>query len=142
MRIHKQIKFFVSTEKENFETREEVFLDISSRTTKWLWGWRLIQVHNASEHYTQRHWEHLPWNTLWNKISVMENVLRHKKPDKKSMTVSKSDTILILLGLNEYVDLGLVKLTLMTKSSKKKKSWFSKGEEMYKILTSQKLILQ
>ena len=52
----------------------------------------------------------------------MENVLRHKKPDKKSMTVSKSDTILILLGLNEYVDLGLVKLTLMTKSSKKKKS--------------------
>ena len=37
------------------------------------------------------------------------------------MTVSKSDTILILLGLKEYVDLGLVKLTLMTKSSKRKK---------------------
>ena len=52
----------------------------------------------------------------------MENVLRHKKPDKKSMTASKSDTILIPLGLNEYVDLGLVKLTLMTKSSKKKQS--------------------
>ena len=36
------------------------------------------------------------------------------------MTVSKSDTILILLGLKVHVDLGQVKLTLMTKNSMKK----------------------
>lgn len=49
------------------------------------------------------------------------NGLRHKKPDKKSMTLSKSDTILIQLGHKEYQDLGLVKLTLITKKRKDKK---------------------